>query len=705
MALIVFIVFVVLVLIVSSRAGRGKTATSGGYYAANSSIHWGVNGIAFAGGYLSVASFLGIAGLIAFFGYDGFLYSIGFLAGWIVALFVIAEPMKRMGTFTFSDALNKNYNRPGIQLAAGLSVLVVSLVYLVPQMVGAGVLVEPLLGIPHYIGVIIVGAVVIFLVAGGGMTSTTYVQFFNGGLLLTFASVLTIAVLVRGVDTTDLPREEGPRGLESYRFEHMALSVGEEGGIHRESLAQTPLRAPEILTTHVEYDEYTGEPVLRLYQLSRLIPAEPAAAGEYTARVKGRTVKFDANRVEEVDGAPFVRIEDWWRLEQDPRFLPTGTEAELREAQSITTKPDGTQLVNGVEFGLGAQTQLRQMGRVSDLPDGEGATGAVGPIGLLSVLSDENTSIQLARAAGFRIDGGTEVSVYYEKPVAGDEYMRPGMRFPVIAREGEPEITTRLNRLNFISLMLALFLGTSALPHILIRYYTVPSAAAARKSTIVAIAGIGLFYVLTMYLGVGALVGGANNPLTDNMSAPLLARSFNEPLFAVVSGIAFTTVLATTSGLIMAASGTVAHDLMVNLVRREIPDKTKVFAGRIVAVVVGVIGIGLGIAFRGVNVSYLVGWAFAVAASANLPSLLFMLFWKRTTAAGIIASILVGLVSSVGLILIGPDMWGIYGLDPAQAPMPLDQPGIISIPLSFITIIVVSLATQKEKPQQAAPAS
>ncbi len=156
MAIAVFVVFVGLVLAVSSHTSK-KASSVGGYFVANSSIHWGVNGIAFAGGYLSVASFLGIAGLIAFFGYDGFLYSIGFLAGWIVALFVIAEPMKRRGTFTFSDALNRSFRRPGIQLAAGLSVLVVSLFYLVPQMVGAGVLVEPLLGIPHYWGVIIVG--------------------------------------------------------------------------------------------------------------------------------------------------------------------------------------------------------------------------------------------------------------------------------------------------------------------------------------------------------------------------------------------------------------------------------------------------------------------------------------------------------------------------------------------------------------------
>jgi cation/acetate symporter len=200
-----------------------------------------------------------------------------------------------------------------------------------------------------------------------------------------------------------------------------------------------------------------------------------------------------------------------------------------------------------------------------------------------------------------------------------------------------------------------------------------------------------------MYLGVGAIASGALNPETSNMSAPLLARSFGEVLFAVISGIAFTTVLATVSGLIMAASGAVAHDLMGNIMHREFSDDAKVRAGRIVAVVVGVVGIVLGIGFRGMNVSFLVGWAFAVAASANLPALLLMLFWKRTTAQGIIASILVGIVLSVGLILLSPDMWARYGLDPSAAPMPLNQPGIVSIPLSFIVLVLVSLATQQKK--------
>jgi cation/acetate symporter len=278
--------------------------------------------------------------------------------------------------------------------------------------------------------------------------------------------------------------------------------------------------------------------------------------------------------------------------------------------------------------------------------------------------------------------------------------MRPGLKFPLEAAEGEPPETTLKNKLNFASLMLALFFGTAALPHILIRYYTVPSPAAARKSTIVAIAAIGFFYVLTIYLGAGATVSGAVNPESSNMSAPLLARSFNEFLFAIISAIAFATVLGTVSGLIVASSGAVAHDLLDRYYALNMSETTKVLVGKLAAFSVGLIAIILGIVFRGMNVSFLVGWAFAVAASANLPAIIMLLFWKRTTAQGIVASILVGMVSAIGIILLSPDMFVRYGYTAVEAealaPMPISQPGLVSIPLSFLTLVVVSLLTTRK---------
>ncbi len=246
-------------------------------------------------------------------------------------------------------------------------------------------------------------------------------------------------------------------------------------------------------------------------------------------------------------------------------------------------------------------------------------------------MSAKDTIVRTWKTSNFVAGAGDKVTVYYFNDVTGDRVMRPGLKFKV---EG-----TSLERLDFLSLMLALFLGTAALPHILIRYYTVPNPASARKSTIVAITAIGFFYILTLFMGLGAMVNAVVNPADSNMSAPLLARSFGELLFAIISAIAFATVLGTVSGLIVAASGAVAHDLMDRYLRIKMDDRQKVRAGKISAFIIGGIAILLGILFKGMNVSFLVGLAFAVAASANLPAIVMLLFWKRTTAKGIAASI------------------------------------------------------------------
>jgi cation/acetate symporter len=249
--------------------------------------------------------------------------------------------------------------------------------------------------------------------------------------------------------------------------------------------------------------------------------------------------------------------------------------------------------------------------------------------------------------------------------------------------------------------MLALFLGTAALPHILIRYYTVPSPASARKSTIVAIIAIGFFYILTLFMGLGAMINGVMNPAYSNMAAPLLARSFNNLLFAIISAIAFSTVLGTVSGLIVAASGAVAHDFCDRFLRLHMDDRRKIRAGKLSAFAVGTLAIVLGIAFKGMNVSFLVGLAFAVAASANLPAIFMLLFWKKTTAKGIAASIVVGVVVSLTLIAFSPELYKIYGMNPVDAPVPISNPAIVSVPLSFMTLVVVSLLTQQAKKVEA----
>ncbi len=622
-AIFFFVIFVGLVLGLSFYFAR-KTSSASSYYAAGGQIHWAVNGIAFAGDYLSAASFLGICGMIATFGFDGFLYSIGFLAGWIVALFLIAEPLKRLGKYTFTDALNSTFKSRAITLTAAISTLIVSIFYLIPQMVGAGDLVTPLLGFPHWVGVVLVGVVVIFIVASAGMTSTTYVQFLKGGLLLVLSIILSVYILKNGFTLNPDHKNQ------TY---HKFLTL-----------------SPEMADTTVQGVE--GWKVISQQQ------------------VKGKDfVKL------EKDG-----VERWFHLVKN-----TDDSYVLKEALSISEGDKGL-LYNG---RAKADASFFQVGHMSKIVvDGKEVdkTGPVGPFKFLATIKES----EIVRFSEVKFsDQGKKVSVYIQNPTPGKNFMLPGLKYKI------GKGASIWSRLDFISLMLALFLGTAALPHILIRYYTVKSQRDARKSTILAIAAIGVFYILTLYMGLGAAVNGVQDVESSNMAAPLLAKGFGVILFSIISAVAFATILGTVAGLIIASSGAIAHDLMGNYFNIDLSDGKKVKAGKIAAFAVGIFAIALGILFKGMNVSFLVGWAFAIAASANLPAILFLLFWKKTTANGIAASIVVGIVSSLAIILTSPTMWDRYGLDPATVLHKLENPAIISFPLAIITAYVVSLMSQK----------
>ena len=571
LAIAIFASFVVGVIGLSFFLGR-KGQSAQAYYAAHGEVHWFVNGIAFAGDYLSAASFLGICGMIAFHGYDGFLYSIGFLAGWIVALFVIAEPIKALGRFTFADALDARFNSRGIKLAVAVSTLVVSVFYLIPQMVGAGDLIVPLLGLPHWAGVVLVGVAVTLIVVTAGMVSTTWVQFIKGSLLVFFCGVLAALILDRG----------------------LAVNAGRPG-------------------------------------TERLVP------------------------------------------------------------QVRTVCPDGTVLVDGMPQSR--EHDLRPVGTILRLPDryaGKTSTGPLRPLEYLGVLEDSSI---VTWTPSKRVDEAGVHTTYTPVERQGVDLLKPGGYFKGLT-------TGKLaDRLDFASLMLALFCGTASLPHILIRYYTVKDAAAARKSTVVGIAAIGAFYVLTLYLGLGAMTSGALDPTSSNMAAPLLAKSFSTTLFAVISAIAFTTVLGTVSGLIMAGSGAVAHDLVENVCGVRMTDHEKVRCGKLAAVGLGVVAMALGILFRSFNVSFLVGWAFNIAASANLPALVMLLFWPRTTKQGIIAAVTVGMVASLAWILLSADTFEkVYGWDREASLVPFSQPGLVTIPLGFFVLVAVSLLSPRSPP-------
>jgi cation/acetate symporter len=631
-AVVFFFVFVGITLGISFWLGR-KAKDPSGYFAAHGQIPWFVNGVAFAGDYLSAASFLGICGMIAFYGYDGFLYSIGYLAGWIVALFVVAEPMKKLGKFTFADALDAKFNSPGIKLAAGISTLAVSVFYLIPQMVGAGVLVQPLLGFDHWVGVVIVGVVVILIVVTAGMVSTTWVQFIKGSLLVVFSAVLTVMILNRGFE----------------------VSTGEEAtGLRTLSLPDDVLPAP--------------------------------GSGWELVEPAGAWVGTDFIRLTDASG----KVSVWTKYKSNTM---AGEQTVLLEAQTLTKKPDGTVLVNGEVKGTKkGEPELHPIGHISKLPDGYEPGTPVGPLEFFSTLQD--SEVILWPNKKLTEEDGSVTTVYYQKPTPGSHVLRPGEhpKFKGIREDAF------LGKLNFLSLMLALFCGTASLPHILIRYYTVKDAAAARKSTIVGIATIGFFYVLTLYLGLGAMTSGEMDVTTSNMAAPLLARSMDEWLFAAISAIAFTTVLGTVSGLILASAGAVTHDILTSYFKIEMDDAKKVRVAKMASVVVGTVAIVLGILFEGLNVSYLVGWAFSVAASANLPALIMILFWKGVTKEGVISAIVVGMVSSLTWILLSADsMNKVFGFTDHEGFVPFGQPGIVTIPLGFLTLVAVSKMTRKEE--------
>ncbi|MEE1842058.1 cation acetate symporter [Streptomyces sp. NPDC007076] len=498
-----FAVFVAATLGITVWAGR-QTRSASDFYAGGRQFTAFQNGLAVSGDYMSAASFLGIAGAIALFGYDGFLYSIGFLVAWLVALLLVAEPLRNSGRYTMGDVLAYRMRQRPVRTASGVSTIIVSIFYLLAQMAGAGVLVSLLLGITSDAGKILivslVGVLMIVYVTIGGMKGTTWVQMVKAVLLIAGALLMTFLVLL----------------------------------------------------------------------------------------------KFDFN--------------------------------------------------------------------ISDLL-------------------------------------GTAAS----KSGHGAAFLEPGLKYGA----------TGTSKLDFLSLGIALVLGTAGLPHILIRFYTVPTAKAARKSVNWAIGIIGAFYLMTIALGFGAaaLIGPdeikAKNP-AGNAAAPQLAEYLGgvgstggAVLLAVISAVAFATILAVVAGLTLASSSSFAHDIYANVIRKgKATEKEEMRAARWATVLIGAVAIVLGAFARDMNVAGLVALAFAVAASANLPTILYSLFWKRFTTRGALWSIYGGLASSVILVLFSPVVSGnpktsmFKGVDFAW--FPLENPGLISIPLGFLLGWIGSLLSKEE---------
>jgi cation/acetate symporter len=474
-----FFGFITITLGITYWAAR-RTRTTEDFYAAGRTISAGQNGFALAGDYMSAASFLGIAGLVSTTGFDGLIYSTGWLVGWPVVLFLIAEPLRNLGKYTFADVVASRLRQAPVRIAAAIGTLATVTFYLIAQMVGAGGLIRLMFGLNYETAIMIVGAAMLAYVLFGGMIATTWVQIVKAVLLLGGAALLALMVLSK-----------------------------------------------------------FGFNPLRLFA---------AAAAQY-----------------------------------------------------------------------------------------------------------------------------------------GDGVLAPGR---LVAKP-----------LDAISLGMALMFGTAGLPHILMRFYTVPDAQAARTSVFYATGLIGFFYLMTFVLGFGAmvLVGPDAIRAVDaggNMAAPLLAETLGgTPFLGFIAAVAFATILAVVAGLTLSGAAALSHDLWVNVARggHATPGE-QLRVARLATIVLAVVAVMLGITFKGQNVAYMVGLAFAIAASANFPALVLSIFWRRCTTAGVVASMVLGTATTLTLIYLSPTIQ-VDILKHESALFPLRNPALITIPLSFLIAIVVSLLT------------
>jgi cation/acetate symporter len=505
-----FAFFVLITLLITVWASR-HTRNATDFYAGGRGFSGLQNGMAIGGDYMSAASFLGIAGLIALNGYDGFLYSIGFLVAWLVALLLVAEMMRNSGKYTMADVLAFRMKQAPVRTAASVSTVVVSIFYLLAQMVGAGTLVNLLLKISkgstflgmsattaQIVTIVLIGALMIVYVTFGGMKGTTYVQIVKAFLLMGGALIMTVLVL--------------------------------------------------------------------------------------------------------------------WHYK-----------------------------------------------------------------GNISSLLGDAASHSLAKPP--------------------ENFLKPGQLY---GKEAATSLQTFYNKADLLSLGLALVLGTAGLPHILIRFYTVPSARVARRSVLWAIGIIGTFYLFTLALGFGAAALVTTNAVktasaSGNTAAPQLAEVLGQKYFggdiggvvflAVIAAVAFATILAVVAGLTLASSSSIAHDVYANVIRKgNASERQEVVVARGSALIIGAIAIALGILARDLNVAFLVALAFAVAASGNLPAILYSLFWKRFNTTGAVSAIYGGLIAAVVLVIFSPTVSGPTSpIFPHQDFhwFPLTNPGIISIPFGF----------------------
>ncbi len=639
-AIIFFASFVALTLGITYWASkRSKTASE--YFAAGRSIKGWQNGIAVAGDYMSAASFLGIAGIISTQGYDGFMYSVGWLVAYLTVLLIVAEPLRNLGKYTMADVLAYRMQAKPVRAAAALSTLTVTTFYMIAQMVGAGSVITLLLKLDRSLAVTIVGIVMLVYVVFGGMVATTWVQIIKALLLIAGTIVLSIMVLAQ------FNFNIGKFFEQTTQVETGKLSAAAAAG-----------------ATEVTLSSGTGG-------------ASAAVNKPIKIGVDGGT--------NEIRTATAVTNNAPWTI-----TLPDPLTADVAKGAAVTDDKGGSYIVAAAAVAGDKAIRLDKT-----VP---GVTNGLSQKPKLTINGQTIKAFAAAPAnRTVKLDAPLQ-NAYPASTIAGapTDFMKPGGRYP--------NTQERWGALDLISLGMALILGTAGLPHILVRFYTVPDAVEARKSVVWAMVLIGGFYVMTTFLGFGAaiLVGAANIGAVDattgvfkadsNLAAPLLADTIGGELFyAFIASVAFATILAVVAGLTITASTAFAHDVWLNIIKngQEKPGE-QILVARITSFVVGGIAILLAIAMPGANAAVLVALAFAVAASANLPVIVFSLFWKRFNTAGTVGGLLGGLFASLFLIIISKSF--ILGAD---APFQLENPGIVSIPAGFLSAFVFTFFSKE----------
>ena len=628
LAIVFFVGFVLLTLGITFWASR-RAMTTSQYFTAGRSIKGWQNGIAVAGDYMSAASFLGIAGIISTQGYDGFMYSVGWLVAYLTVLLIVAEPLRNLGKYTMADVLAYRMQAKPVRAAAAFSTLTVTTFYMIAQMVGAGTVVNLLLKIDYNVAVIIVGVVMLCYVVFGGMVATTWVQIVKALLLIAGTVLLSILVLAQ------------------FNFD-----IGKF------------------------FDSTTK------VQTGKLIAAAKAGDSQVTVSggvTKGANVIIGTNgsTIETHKAADTTSNAPWNVTLADPlsNAVSKGTVVTDGAGKQYTVAADAKANVKALalETNLTTDKPLASLG-LSQKPK----------------LTINGQTIKATASAPKNVTVKLDAPLQNAYPVntiAGspNDFMKPGKRY-----SNQQE---KWGALDLTSLVLALLLGTAGLPHILVRFYTVPNAVEARKSVVWAMVIIGSFYIMTTFLGFGAaiLVGGANIP-NSNQAAPLLADTVGgEILYALIASVAFATILAVVAGLTITASTAFAHDVWLNIFRNgKERAGEQILVARITSFVVGGLAILLAIAMPGANSAALVALAFAVAASSNLPVILFSLFWRRFNTAGAVGGLLGGIIASLFLILISYN--GPLGAD---APFQLENPGIVSIPAGFLSAFLFTFLSKE----------